>query len=97
MKLYRNVNISFQVGCEVDDEIAKKLIAQTRNECYEISLKALNELLRLTDKSLDKKIQFIYDEINELSSFIYIPNRDYRTDDCLEDEEGSVIGYEGID
>lgn len=97
MVLYRNVNISFQVGCEVNDETAKKLIAQTHDECFGTSMKAFNELLRLTDKPLDEKIQFIYDEIDELFPSIYISNRDYRTDDYLEDEEGSVIGYEGID
>lgn len=93
MVLYRNVSIPFQVGCEVDDETAKKLIAQMHDECYEISLKAFNELLRLTDKLLDEKIQFIYDEIDEWFPSIYISDRDYRTDDRLEDEEGSVIGY----
>lgn len=56
MKLYRNVNIPFQVSCEVDDETAKKLIAQMHDERFEISLKAFREFLRLTDKLLDEKI-----------------------------------------
>lgn len=94
MVLYRNVSIPFQVGCEVDDETAKKLIAQMHDECYEMSLKAFNELLRLTDKPLDKEIQLIYDEIDELFPSIYISDRDYRTDDRLEDEEGNVISCE---
>lgn len=93
MKLYRNVNISFQVGCEIDDETAKKLIEQARNQEFEDSLKATFELLRLTDKPLDKKVLYIYDEIEELFPFIYLQDRDYRTDNYLEDEEGNVISY----
>lgn len=93
MILYRNVTISFQVGCEVDDETAKKLIEQARSQNFENSYKAIAELLRLTDKPLDNKIQFVYDEINDSFPSIYIPNRDYRTDDYLEDEEGNVISY----
>lgn len=94
MRLYRNVSISFQVGCEVDDETAKKLIEQTRSQNFENGYKAIVELLRLTDKPLDKEIQLIYDEIDEWFPSIYISDRDYRTDDRLEDEEGSVIDCE---
>lgn len=93
MRLYRNVNISFQVGCEVDDETAKKLIEQARYLNSEDSLKATFELLRLTDKPLDNKMQLVYDEINDSFPSIYIPDRDYKTDNHLEDEEGNVISY----
>lgn len=93
MRLYRNVNISFQVGCEVDDETAKKLIEKSHDIEAEDSLKAVFELLRLTDKPLDNKMQFVYDEINDSFPSIYIPDRDYKTDNHLEDEEGNIISY----
>lgn len=93
MILYRNVTISFQVGCEVDDETAKKLIEQARNQEFENSLKATFELLRLTDKPLDGMMNDFYKSIDNLYPYVYIPNKDYETNSHLEDEEGNVISY----
>lgn len=45
MRIYRNVNLPIQIGCEVDDKIAEQLLKKTKDENFETRSRAVLELL----------------------------------------------------
>lgn len=94
MRIYRNVNLPIQIGCEVDDKIAEQLLKESRNENFETRFRAILELLRITDTLLKENVHNLYSKIDSLFPAVYIPSyNDYETDDDMEDIDGKVISY----
>lgn len=94
MYIYRSVKLPIQVACEIDDEVAERLLKQARDEKFETRLQAVRELLHLTDKSLETNVRDIYKNLDGISLGIYIPSYyDYETNDDMEDVDGNVIDY----
>lgn len=95
MRIYRNVNLPIQIGCEVDDKIAEQLLKKTRDENFETRFRAILELLRMTDTLLEENVHNLYSKIDSLFPAVYIPSYyDYETDDTMEDIEGNEITYD---
>ena len=95
MRIYRNVNLPIQIGCEVDDKIAEQLLKKTKDENFETRFRANLELLRMTDTLLEENVHNLYSKIDSLFSAVYIPSYyDYETDDIMEDIEGNEINYD---
>ena len=94
MRIYRNVNLPIQIGCEVDDKIAEQLLKESRDENFETRFRAILELLRITDTLLEENVHNLYSKIDSLFPAVYIPSyNDYETDDGMEDIDGKVISY----
>lgn len=94
MRIYRNVNLPIQIGCEVDDKIAEQLLKKTKDENFETRFRANLELLRMTDTLLEENVHNLYNKIDSLFPAVYIPSYyDYETDDTMEDIEGNEITY----
>ena len=94
MRIYRNVNLPIQIGCEVDDKIAEQLLKKTRDENFETRFRANLELLRMTDTLLEENVRNLYRKIDSLFSAVYIPSYyNYETDDTMEDVKGNEITY----
>lgn len=94
MRIYRNVNLPIQIGCEVDDKIAEQLLKKTRDENFETRFRANLELLRMTDTLLEENVHNLYSKIDSLFPAVYIPSyHNYETDDIMEDIEGNEITY----
>ena len=92
MRIYRNVNLPIQIGCEVDDKIAEQLLKKTKDENFETRFRANLELLQMTDTLLEENIHNLYSKIDSLFPVVYIPSYyDYETDDTMEDIEGNKI------
>lgn len=95
MRIYRNVNLPIQIGCEVDDKIAEQLLKKTKDENFEIRFRAILELLRMTDTLLEENVHNLYSKIDSLFPAVYIPSYyDYETDDAMEDVDGNTINYD---
>ena len=95
MRIYRNVNLPIQIGCEVDDKIAEQLLKKTRDENFETRSRANLELLRMTDTLLEENVHNLYSKIDSLFPAVYIPSYyDYEIDDTMEDIEGNEINYD---
>ena len=96
MRIYRNVNLPIQIGCEVDDKIAEQLLKKTRDENFETRSRAVLELLRMTDTLLEENVRNLYSKIDALFlPAVYIPSYyNYETDDTMEDVEGNEITYD---
>lgn len=95
MRIYRNVNIPIQIGCEVDDKIAEQLLKKTKDENFETRFRAIRELLRMTDTLLEENVHNLYSKIDSIFPVVYIPSYyDYETDDTMEDIEGNEINYD---
>ena len=95
MRIYRNVNLPIQIGCEVDDKIAEQLLKKTKDENFETRFRANLELLRMTDTLLEENVRNLYSKIDSLFPAIYIPSyHNYETDDTMEDIEGNEINYD---
>lgn len=95
MRIYRNVNLPIQIGCEVDDKIAEQLLKKTKDENFETRFRANLELLRMTDTLLEENVHNLYSKIDSLFPAIYIPSyHNYETDDTMEDIEGNEINYD---
>lgn len=95
MRIYRNVNLPVQIGCEVDDKIAEQLLKKTKDENFETRFRANLELLRMTDTLLEENVHNLYSKIDSLFPAIYIPSyHNYETDDTMEDIEGNEINYD---
>lgn len=95
MRIYRNVNLPIQIGCEVDDKIAEQLFKKTKDENFETRFRANLELLRMTDTLLEENVHNLYSKINSLFPAVYIPSyHNYETDDTMEDIEGNEITYD---
>lgn len=95
MRIYRNVNLPIQIGCEVDDKIAEQLLKKTKDENFETRFRANRELLQMTDTLLEENIHNLYSKIDSLFPAVYIPSYyDYETDDIMEDIEGNEITYD---
>ena len=95
MRIYRNVNLPIQIGCEVDDKIAEQLLKKTKDENFETRFRANLELLRMTDTLLEENVPNLYSKIDSLFPVVYIPSYyDYETDDTMEDIEGNEINYD---
>ena len=95
MRIYRNVNLPIQIGCEVDDKIAEQLLKKTKDENFETRFRANRELLQMTDTLLEENIHNLYSKIDSLFPAVYIPSYyDYETDDTMEDIEGNEINYD---
>lgn len=95
MRIYRNVNLPIQIGCEVDDKIAEQLLKKTKDENFETRFRANRELLQMTDTLLEENIHNLYSKIDSLFPAVYIPSYyDYETDDIMEDIEGNEINYD---
>lgn len=95
MRIYRNVNIPIQIGCEVDDKIAEQLLKKTKDENFETRFRANRELLRMTDMLLEEDVRKLYSKIDSIFPVVYIPSYyDYETDDTMEDIEGNEINYD---
>lgn len=95
MRIYRNVNLPIQIGCEVDDKIAEQLLKKTKDENFETRFRANLELLQMTDTLLEENIHNLYSKIDSLFPVVYIPSYyDYETDDTMEDIEGNKITYD---
>lgn len=94
MRIYRNVNLPIQIGCEVDDKIAEQLLKKTKDENFEIRFHAILELLRMTDTLLEENVRDLCSKVDSLFPAIYIPSYyDYETDDAMEDVNGNKITY----
>lgn len=94
MRIYRNVNLPIQIGCEVDDKIAEQFLKESRDENFETRFRAILELLRITDTLLEENVHNLYSKIDSLFPAVYIPSyNDYETDDGMEDINGKVISY----
>ena len=94
MRIYRNVNLPIQIGCEVDDKIAEQLLKKTKDENFETRSRANLELLRMTDTLLEENVHNLYSKIDSLFPAVYIPSYyNYETDDTMEDIEGNEITY----
>lgn len=95
MRIYRNVNLPIQIGCEVDDKIAEQLLKKTKNENFETRFRANLELLRMTDTLLEENVHNLYSKIDSFFPAVYIPSyHNYETDDTMEDIEGNKITYD---
>ena len=95
MRIYRNVNLPIQIGCEVDDKIAEQLLKKTKDENFETRFRANLELLQMTDTLLEENIHNLYSKIDSLFPAVYIPSYyNYETDDTMEDIEGNGINYD---
>lgn len=95
MRIYRNVNLPIQIGCEVDDKIAEQLLKKTKDENFETRFRANLELLRMTDTLLEENVHNLYSKIDSLFPAVYIPSyHNYETDDIMEDIEGNEITYD---
>lgn len=95
MRIYRNVNLPIQIGCEVDDKIAEQLLKKTKDENFETRFRANLELLRMTDTLLEENVHNLYSKIDSLFPIVYIPSyHNYETDDTMEDIEGNEINYD---
>lgn len=95
MRIYRNVNLPIQIGCEVDDKIAEQLLKKTKDENFETRFRANRELLQMTDTLLEENIHNLYSKIDSLFPAVYIPSYyNYETDDTMEDIEGNEITYD---
>lgn len=95
MRIYRNVNLPIQIGCEIDDKIAEQLLKKTRDENFETRVRAIQELLQMTDILLEEDVRKLYSKIDSLFPAVYIPSyHDYETDDTMEDIEGNEITYD---
>lgn len=95
MRIYRNVNLPIQIGCEVDDKIAEQLLKKRKDENFETRFRANRELLRMTDTLLEENVHNLYSKIDSLFPVVYIPSYyDYETDDTMEDIEGNKITYD---
>ena len=95
MRIYRNVNLPIQIGCEVDDKIAEQLLKKTKDENFETRFRANLKLLRMTDTLLEENVHNLYSKIDSLFPVVYIPSYyDYETDDTMEDIEGNKITYD---
>ena len=95
MRIYRNVNLPIQIGCEVDDKIAEQLLKKTKDENFETRSRANLELLKMTDTLLEEIVHNLYSKIDSLFPAVYIPSYyDYETDDTMEDIEGNEINYD---
>lgn len=95
MRIYRNVNLPIQIGCEIDDKIAEQLLKKTKDENFETRFRANLELLRMTDTLLEENVHNLYSKIDSLFPVVYIPSYyDYETDDTMEDIEGNEINYD---
>ena len=95
MRIYRNVNLPIQIGCEVDDKIAEQLLKKTKDENFETRFRANLELLRMTDTLLEENVHNLYSNIDSLFlPAVYIPSYyNYETDDTMEDVKGNEITY----
>ena len=94
MRIYRNVNLPIQIGCEVDDKIAEQLLKKTKDENFETRFRANLELLRMTDTLLEENVHNLYSKIDSLFPAVYIPSyHNCETDDTMEDIEGNEITY----
>lgn len=94
MRIYRNVNLPIQIGCEVDDKIAEQLLKKTKDENFETRSRAVLELLRMTDTLLEENVRNLYSKIDSLFPAVYIPSYyNYETDDTIEDVKGNEITY----
>ena len=94
MRIYRNVNLPIQIGCEVDDKIAEQLLKKTKDENFETRFSANLELLQMTDTLLEENVHNLYSKIDSLFPAVYIPSyHNYETDDTMEDIEGNEINY----
>ena len=95
MRIYRNVNLPIQIGCEVDDKIAEQLLKKTRDENFETRFRAVLELLRMTDTLLEENVCILYSKIDSLFPAVYISSYyNYETDDTMEDVNGNEITYD---
>ena len=95
MRIYRNVNLPIQIGCEVDDKIAEQLLKKTKDENFETRFRANMKLLRMTDTLLEENVHNLYSKIDSLFPTVHIPYYfDYETDDTMEDIEGNKITYD---
>lgn len=95
MRIYRNVNLPIQIGCEVDDKIAEQLLKKTKDENFETRFRANLELLQMTDTLLEENVHNLYSKIDSLFPVVYIPSYyNYETDDTMEDIEGNKINYD---
>lgn len=95
MRIYRNVNLPIQIGCEVDDKIAEQLLKKTKDENFETRFRANLELLQMTDTLLEENVHNLYSKIDSLFPAVYIPSyHNYETDDTMEDIEGNEINYD---
>ena len=95
MRIYRNVNLPIQIGCEVDDKIAEQLLKKTKDENFETRSRANLELLRMTDTLLEENVHNLYSKIDSLFPAVYIPSYyNYETDDTMEDIKGNEINYD---
>jgi len=94
MRIYRSVKLPIQIGCEIDDEKAERLLKEARDEKFETRLHAVRELLRLTDDILEQNVKEVYQELDRYSPVVYIPSYyDYETNDDMEDVDGNIIDY----
>lgn len=94
MRIYRNVNLPIQIGCEVDDKIAEQLLKKTRDENFETRFRAIQKLLQMTDILLEEDVRKLYSKIDSIFPGVYIPSyHNYETDDTMEDIEGNEITY----
>ena len=95
MRIYRNVNLPIQIGCEVDDKIAEQLLKKTKDENFETRSRANLELLKMTDTLLEENVHNLYSKIDSLFPAVYIPSYyNYETDDTMEDIKGNEINYD---
>ena len=95
MRIYRNVNLPIQIGCEVDDKIAEQLLKKTKDENFETRFRANLKLLQMTDTLLEENVHNLYSKIDSLFPAVYIPSyHNYETDDTMEDIEGNEINYD---
>lgn len=95
MRIYRNVNLPIQIGCEVDDKIAEQLLKESRDENFETRFRAILELLRITDTLLEENVCNLYSKIDSLFPAVYIHSYyDYETDNTMEDVDGNEITYD---
>lgn len=89
MVIYRKVDLHLQIGCDIDDEKAERLLKESRDEKFEVRLHAVREFLRLTDNVLEQSVKEVYQELDRYSPVVYIPSYyDYETND---DIDGNVI------
>lgn len=95
MRIYRNVNLPIQIGCEIDDKIAEQLLKEARDGNFETRFRAVLELLRMTDTLLEENVHNLYNKIDSLFPAVYIHSYyDYETDDTMEDVDGNEITYD---
>lgn len=94
MWIFRKVNLPIQIGCDIDDEKAERLLKESRDEKFETRLHAIRELLRLTDNVLEQNVREVYEELDRYSPVVYILSYyDYETNDDMEDVDGNIIDY----